>query len=41
MSDSVKKYNEMIEDGYVPTKPRPFIPKTLDEHIKESKDSDN
>ena len=41
MSDSIKKYNEMIEDGYVPTKLKPFLPKTLDEYMQESEDSDN
>jgi hypothetical protein len=33
MSDSVKKYQEMLEAGYVPKSKKPFTPKSLDEHL--------
>jgi len=39
MSDSKRKYEEMLEDGYIPKKRKPFLPKTLDEYLSEESSS--
>ena len=36
MSDSKRKYEEMLEDGYVPKELTPFLPRTLEQYIAES-----
>jgi len=41
MSDSVKKYEEMLEDGHITVKKGFFIPKSLEQRLVELESSES